>query len=334
MTNFNNTLDFLDWAFVALLKRTPSPQESQHLEAAIETQSMTQLQVLALIIDGQEYRNSNIDNEFVPSGHFYSAVPSLADRRRVLDSPTQSAPPPGIDLNHTTQVQLLKSFEQYYDDNLFAVEKCSERRYYSNNPAFSWHDAFVLHAMIKSFKPRSIIEIGCGFSSGVTLDCIEDIDNYTPEVVFIEPFPETLNSVLYPQDSILCGLIDTPAQEVAFEKFTALKANDVLFIDSTHVSKLGSDVNHLFFEILPRLDSGVLVHIHDIFYPFEYPRDWIDQGRAWNELYLVRALLAATERYKIIAFNHYLAATEKSYLNQAMPRLAEGNCGSLWLRIN
>ena len=209
MTNFNNTLDFLDWAFVALLKRTPSPQESQHLEAAIETQSMTQLQVLALIIDGQEYRNSNIDNEFVPSGHFYSAVPSLADRRRVLDSPTQSAPPPGIDLNHTTQVQLLKSFEQYYDDNLFAVEKCSERRYYSNNPAFSWHDAFVLHAMIKSFKPRSIIEIGCGFSSGVTLDCIEDIDNYTPEVVFIEPFPETLNSVLYPQDSILCGLIDT-----------------------------------------------------------------------------------------------------------------------------
>ena len=334
MSNFNNASELLDWAFHALLKRAPSAHERQHLTEAINARSLTELQALVLIIDGAEYQNSNAEYEFVPTGHFYSAVPSMADRRRILDRPAHTPPLPDIDLNHHAQMQLLRSFERHYSDDLFAFDKCPERRYYANNPAFSWHDAFILRAMIKSFHPQSIIEVGSGFSSGVTLDSIDDIDDYDPSVLFIEPFPETLHQVLREEDSGHYGLIDAPVQEVSLEKFTGLKADDILFIDSTHISKLGSDVNHLLLEILPHLNSGVLIHIHDIFYPFEYPRDWIKQGRAWNEIYLVRALLSATNRYKIVAFNHYLATTEETFLVQAMPRLSAGNCGSLWLRIN
>ena len=86
-------------------------------------------------------------------------------------------------------------------------------------------------------------------------------------------------------------LVNVKLQDVDLKEFDKLKSGDVLFIDSTHVSKIGSDVNYLFFEILPRLHRGVYIHIHDIFYPFEYPKDWIDEGRAWNENYILRAFL-------------------------------------------
>ena len=87
------------------------------------------------------------------------------------------------------------------------------------------------------------------------------------------------------------------------ETFAALEGGDILFIDSTHVLKTGSDVVRLYNEIVPRLNAGVIVHIHDIFYPFEYPRDWVLEGRAWSEAYLVRVFLAFNSEYEILLFN-------------------------------
>ncbi len=167
----------------------------------------------------------------------------------------------------------------------------------------------------------------------MTLDTVDSIEGYSPSVTFIEPFPDTLYSILRSKDHQACAVLETPVQDVSLDLFSSLKANDLLFIDSTHVSKLGSDVNFIYFEILPRLASGVVIHIHDIFYPFEYPKSWIQEGRAWNELYIVRALLAESNRYSILAFNHYLALTENAYLKRFMPKLAWANCGSLWLTV-
>ena len=93
-------------------------------------------------------------------------------------------------------------------------------------------------------------------------------------------------------------------QSVGVEVFEELGRGDILFIDSTHVSKLGSDVNYLFFEILPRLRSGVRVHIHDVFFPFEYPPKWIAKGIAWNENYLLRGFLQYNDKFRIVLFNH------------------------------
>jgi hypothetical protein len=114
--------------------------------------------------------------------------------------------------------------------------------------------------------------------------------------------------------------------------FERLDAGDMLFIDSSHVAKAGSDVNFLVFEVLPRLAPGVLVHFHDIWYPFEYPRQWLDEGRAWNESYLIRAFLMFNPAFKIVLYNAYVTRFHQDYLAGAMPLYLKDTGGSLWLQ--
>jgi hypothetical protein len=109
------------------------------------------------------------------------------------------------------------------------------------------------------------------------------------------------------------------------------RSNDVLFIDSSHVTKIGSDVNYLFFEILPRLRPGVLVHIHDVMWPFNYPLEWIIEGRSWNKAYIVRAFLQYNEAFDILLFNSYLGHTYRKMLTEQMPKFLENTGGSIWL---
>ncbi len=106
---------------------------------------------------------------------------------------------------------------------------------------------------------------------------------------------------------------------------------DILFIDSTHVSKIGSDVNRLIFDILPALPRGVVVHFHDIFFPFEYPLEWLYEGRAWNEAYLLRAFLSYNKSFKILFWNSYLQAKQLDALNAAYPAMAVGG-SSIWIK--
>lgn len=121
-------------------------------------------------------------------------------------------------------------------------------------------------------------------------------------------------------------------QNVDLDLFKKLEENDILFIDSSHVAKVGSDVMYEYFDILPVLKSGVIIHVHDMFYPFEYPEEWIKQGRAYNELYIVRALLMDSKKYKIIFFNDMMV---KKYYEKYQESWM-GNYpifgGSLWLQ--
>ncbi|MBA2743875.1 MAG: hypothetical protein H0U43_06130 [Chthoniobacterales bacterium] len=122
-------------------------------------------------------------------------------------------------------------------------------------------------------------------------------------------------------------------QEVDTSVFMSLQSNDILLIDSTHVSKLGSDVNYIFFEILPKLETGVCVHIHDIFWPFEYPPDWIDQGRAWNEAYLLRALLQHSSRFDILYFSDFMFLQNEKSIKEQAPLLTRNSGAHVWLRV-
>jgi hypothetical protein len=115
-------------------------------------------------------------------------------------------------------------------------------------------------------------------------------------------------------------------------QFENLDENDVLFIDSSHVAKIGSDVNFLMFEVLPRLKPGVIIHLHDIFWPFEYPQSWIDEGRAWNEAYLIRAFLQFNEAFEVLLFNSYLGQRQGDLVRGIMPRFMRTTGASLWLR--
>ena len=116
-----------------------------------------------------------------------------------------------------------------------------------------------------------------------------------------------------------------PADELA-----DLHAGDVLFVDSTHVAKIGSDVNHLVFDVFPRLPPGVLVHVHDIAYPFEYPQEWVEEGRAWNEAYLLRGFLL-DPRWRVTAWPSLLWLREPGRMRQALDPGTVVDGGSIWL---
>ncbi|MFA4930954.1 MAG: class I SAM-dependent methyltransferase [Patescibacteria group bacterium] len=243
----------------------------------------------------------NIFEKFAPAGHFYSPLPDLAAVKRKRDKlfdRTQKELP-GINVRDQEQRQLLDRLCQYYGDLPFKDERQTGLRYFYNNSAYNQGDAFMLYAMIRHWRPRRIIEVGSGYSSAATLDTNELFLENKIDCTFIEPYPELLFSRLKPDDRERHNFIDQPLQEIDLKIFNQLAANDILFIDSTHVAKIGSDVNYLLFEILPRLQPGVIIHIHDIIFPFEYPEDWVMSGRAWNEAYLLRAFLQFNHDLKL-----------------------------------
>ena len=167
-------------------------------------------------------------------------------------------------------------------------------------------------------KPRRIVEVGSGFSSAVMLDTLERVEG-SAALTFIEPHPDRLYSLLSPQDRPTTTVVAKQVQEVPLALFDELEAQDVLFIDSSHVCKIGSDVAFLLLRVLPRLKRGVLVHFHDVFYPFTYPDSWIREGRAWNEALFLRTLLMGNAMFQIVAFNSYAACSFAEVFRDRFP---------------
>jgi hypothetical protein len=135
-----------------------------------------------------------------------------------------------------------------------------------------------------------------------------------------------------PQDEASVTIIESKLENLDPTLFEELAENDILFIDSTHVSKVNSDVNWMFFEILPRLRKGVHIHFHDIFHPFEYPKEWIYQGWAWQEAYLLRAFLQDNQRYQITYFQDFMFKNFHHYFAQYLPLCLKNGGASLWLK--
>jgi len=127
-------------------------------------------------------------------------------------------------------------------------------------------------------------------------------------------------------------MLPSRLQDVDASEFEALRANDILFIDSTHVSKINSDVNRIFFEILPRLSPGVHIHFHDISYPFEYPKEWVYEGRAWNEAYMLRTFLQYNTAFRIVLMNTFMERYHESFFQERMPLCLKNIGGSIWIR--
>lgn len=244
-----------------------------------------------------------------PNGHFYSPVFSIEDikkRQSEIWKNVENDGILGISLQTENQKKLISFFKEYCKEIPFKAEKQSNIRYHYDNTYYSYTDAIILYSMIRHFEPKKIIEIGCGFSSSVMLDTNELFFNHSIDLTFIDPNPERLYSQITDKGTINLKIIERHVQQVPLDTFEKLQAKDILFIDSTHVSKTGSDVNHILFEILPRLKRGVLIHFHDIFYPFEYPKDWVFRGFNWNENYILKAFLMYNDLYEIKLFPDYL----------------------------
>jgi hypothetical protein len=270
---------------------------------------------------------------WVPVGHHYSPItaPEEVLRRSRIIFDRSSKLVPGVDLRESRQLSVLSEIEQFYDEIPFAPQKREGLRYHFENEFYSYSDAIFLYGMIRRSNPRRIIEVGSGYSSCVMLDTNDLNFAGSIDCTFIDPFPHVLRTLLSPPDLARC-LIAKPVQDIPLDRFEALEAGDILFIDSTHVSKTGSDVNHLVFQVLPCLKSGVLVHFHDVFFPFEYPEDWVYEGRAWNESYLLRAFLQYNDEFQLECMNTFLAAFHTERLQRTMPGCLTNTGGSLWLR--
>lgn len=269
---------------------------------------------------------------FFPPGHFYSPLPSREEIAEAFALGRFGPPFPAIDLNEAEQQARLERFAVFYRDQPFPEKLTEGRRFHLENPSYGHFDAIMLYCMLREAQPRRIIEVGSGFSSAAMLDMAEHAFGRSIEFIFIDPDMTRLRGLLRPEDGARATLIEKRVQEVPVETFTALQANDVLFIDSSHVSKIGSDVNRLFFDVLPALAPGVLIHIHDVAGNFDYPREWLEEGRAWNEQYLLRAFLMHNAAYRIELFSGWLFNTRHAWLREHMPLCARGGGGQIWLR--
>ena len=271
---------------------------------------------------------------FVPPGHYFPPLPAWEEIRQEQATIFGKTPRtiPGIDLRETEQLELLESFVPYYETMPFKPHKSEGLRYHFENGAYSYSDAICLHCMIRHAKPKRIVEIGSGYSSCVTLDTNEVFFKDSIELTFIEPYPDLLLSLLEESDKNKVRIIPHRLQTVGLELFGELEANDIVFVDSTHVSKIDSDVTRIFFDILPALSPGVYVHFHDAFFPFEYPKEWIFEGRAWNELYLLRAFLQYNSEFRVVLMNTLMERLHEDFFREKMPLCLKNPGGSIWIQ--
>lgn len=212
-------------------------------------------------------------------------------------------------------------------------EKTDQHRFFNKNGIYGYSDALILESMIRHLKPSRIVETGSGFTSALMLDVNEKYFNYKINLEFIEPYPERLFTLITEQDKERVVLRLQGLQSVDLSVFKTLGENDILFIDSTHVAKTGSDLLYLFFEILPVLQQGVYIHFHDIFNNFEYlPYHFEWKGFGWNENYFLRSFLMYNNQFEVILFSSLLDSKYRDHISARMPDYPFFTGGQFWMK--
>jgi hypothetical protein len=261
--------------------------------------------------------------------HFYQPIPDTQSLPETLWN--RASDLVGVNMNDSVQLDLLRNhfpkFRNEYEQ--FPTESTgNSARFHLNNGLFGGTDALVAYCTIRHFQPRVIIEVGSGFSSLLAAEAIAKYND--SELICIEPFPQEF---LRHGFSGLHSLIEKKVEDVDLEFFAQLNAGDILFIDSSHTVKIGGDVNYLFLEVLPRLKPGVIVHVHDILFPFDYRRDWVmDEFRFWAEQYLLQAFLSFNSEFEVLLSNSYLAYRYMEDLKATFPKSPWWGGGSFWMR--
>lgn len=263
-------------------------------------------------------RRIGINLALYPSGHYYSPIidsDSIRDNDDIFIVNKQFA---GIELYAEQQLDLISKLSQYYNAISFPDQKNPSYNFYYNNPYFSYGDAIALHLMMVHYRPKTIIEIGSGYSTACMIDTIAQYE-MDCHITSIDRDTARLNALIISGSRDHIDVINKPLQEVDVSLFKELKENDILFVDSSHISKLGSELHLIVFEILPLLQRGVIIHFHDIFQNFEYPKEWIDEGISYNESYLLRAFLQYNSEFKILLFLGQLQQDYPDIISEKLP---------------
>jgi hypothetical protein len=192
----------------------------------------------------------------------------------------------------------------------------------------------ICYCMIRSFKPRRIIEVGSGLSTLLAASALRhnEEEGVHGEITAIDPYPrDNLLPILIDQTELLIQEV----QNVPFSRFTSLDRGDVLFIDSSHVPRIGSDVQYEYLEVIPRIRPGVLVHAHDIFLRAHYPEDWVKrEKRFWNEQYLLQSFLAFNSSFEVLWSGNFMRLAHSEVLDKALAIYdpSHRSPGSFWFR--
>jgi Methyltransferase domain len=294
-----------------------------------------------LIPKGQGAPFSTAEYDVLPKGQFdavprnyYSPIPDLSAlpsdiwRRRSELYGVQLDPVGGIEFVERELAPFIAELDIQTDD------PGRPGVFFLNNSGFESVDAELLYGMIRSTRPKQVVELGSGYTTLlINMAVRRNAEEGMPtQHLAYDP---------YPREHVLGGHVPEPtrletvsATDVPLTTFTQLEAGDVLFVDTTHTVKLGSDVNFIMLDVLPRLKTGVLVHFHDIFLPWEYPRLWFEEMQYyWAEQYLLQAFLAFNEAFEILVPAHAISRAYPDRLARIVPSFKNGVMpGSFWLR--
>jgi hypothetical protein len=270
--------------------------------------------------------------------HFYSPIPDIGDlQRRDIWSKVSSLP--GIDLREKQQLSLLHELGEKYGEEcrwpLEADETVDE--FFLKNTSFSFGCAASTYGMIRHFRPARVVEVGSGMSSRVIATALRanaGVSDKLSSYRVIDPFPSLRTKRL-----LGGNLIEQRVELLDMELFEQLGANDILFIDSSHSVKIGSDVNFLFLEVLPRLAPGVLVHVHDISLPYEYSSAYATNPafrQFWTEQYLLQAFLVGNCQFDVLLAMNFLMMNHMDAFKKSFPYYDPEQhpyfSGSFWMR--
>lgn len=267
--------------------------------------------------------------------HYYDPVPDFrqitsTDLRRRREFPV-------IDFNFPAQLALIRRLAGAFGDELKVLATASEPEGFEfRNDYFAGFDAALCYGLVRELKPSRIVEIGSGYSTRIADQALRRnrTEGHSGEMTCIEPFPEPRLT----DATLEITLIQQPVEAVDLDVFEDLQENDILFIDSSHVVKAGGDVCREFLDILPRLKAGVWIHIHDIFFPHDYPAEWVIEKRiAFNEQYLLEAFLAFNRGFAVRAANYWLCLDHIDEVAGLWPGVATDfrsgspGCASFWM---
>jgi hypothetical protein len=243
----------------------------------------------------------------------------------------------GIDLRESQQLALVAELGEAFSAECAELPRAPQpdgQSFFFGNGWFDGFDAELLYGLIRRFKPARVIEIGSGYSTLIASQAARAnaIDGHSTQITAIEPNPREF---LVELAGDRWQLTKSRVEDVPLSVFDELTSNDILFIDSSHVVRIGGDVVYEFLELIPRLAPGVIVHVHDIFLPFEYPQDWVMRRRRfWTEQYLLQALLTGNSEFEVLAANHLLHRDHPELLKRLFSSYAPSGQApaSFWMR--
>jgi Methyltransferase domain len=258
---------------------------------------------------------------------FYSPIPDLATLPAGIWE--RADPMRGIDWDLDAQVERLRALSGPIAE--FAPPAGGAHAYEPANPSYPLPDARLLYAMIRDLRPKRIVELGSGQTSRVIGQaCVANAaEGAAPRYRVFDPFPGPETATIPGVES----LERLPAQQVPEHVLDELEAGDVLFVDTTHTVKIGSDVNHIVLRVLPRLAPGVVVHFHDICLPYEYPRYLLeDYALYWGEQYLLQAFLAMNPSFEVLYATAAIAKDRRAAVEEIGLASGSDSGSSFWMR--